>query len=109
MIEELFDEINLSECETQKPKKHLHPTLKQVEKQMKGFDESLVMYMYHHLNGREEEARTYLEEWEEQQQELKESFRLMNELQKLNSPHISDNGNDSGKHATSNPDDNIEK
>lgn len=84
MIELPFEEINISDCETQKPTSLTPTTLKQVQKQMKGFDESLVLYMYHHLNGREGEARTYLAEWEEEQEELKHSFRLMNDLQKLN-------------------------
>lgn len=99
MIENAFEEINISDCEMQKTKVHMHPTLKQVQKQMKGFDESLVMYVYHLLNGRYEEARTYLQEWEEEQEELEHSFRLKNEwkngvMEKLNSQLITDKDDD---------------
>lgn len=86
--------IYSAECEM-KP-----ATLKQVQKQMKGFDESLVMYMYHHLNGREEEARTYLAEWEEEQEELKHSFSLLNDLQKLNSSPNTDTDDDPNQQYT---------
>ena len=75
MIEDIL-EFN---CEDGvKESKHKHPTIKQVQKQMKGFDESLVMYVYHKMNGREDEANSYLQEWEDEQEELKESFRLKN-------------------------------
>jgi hypothetical protein len=46
---------------------HIHPTLKMVQKKMKGFDEALIMYVYHKMNGREQDAQSYLEEWEEEQ------------------------------------------
>lgn len=77
MIEDLL-EYNSEDAV--KESKHLHPTLKQVQKKMRGFDESLVMYVYHHLNGREEEAKTYLEEWNEEQEQLHQSFLKQNEL-----------------------------
>lgn len=79
MIEDL---IEYNSEDGVKESKHKHPTLKQVQKQMKGFDESLVLYVYHHLNGREEEAQSYLAEWNEEQEELHQSFLKQNELNK---------------------------
>jgi hypothetical protein len=46
---------------------------------MVGFDESLILYTYHKLNGRDAEAETYLREWNEEQE------LLSNTLGKLNS------------------------
>ena len=101
MIEDLL-EFN---CEDgAKETKHKHPTIKQVQKQMKGFDESLVMYVYHKMNGREDEANTYLQEWEDEQEELKESFRLKNELNKLNSASNITDVSITGEHSSSNAD-----
>ena len=63
------------------PNKHaLRPTLKEVQRKMRGFDESLVMYVYHHMNGREYEAQTYLDEWEEQQNAMREELQEQNRL-----------------------------
>ena len=59
-------------------------TLKQVQKQMKGFPEELIMYVYHHMNGRENEAQSYLQEWESEQEELRNSFYRVNELDNSN-------------------------
>lgn len=71
-IEEIFTE----DCVKQS--KHKHPTLKEVQRKMKGFDESLILYTYHKLNGREEEAETYLREWNDEQELLNEHFRKIN-------------------------------
>jgi hypothetical protein len=91
-----------------KENKHKHPTIKQVQKQMKGFDESLVMYVYHKLNGREQEACTYLQEWEDEQEELKQSFGLINELNKLNSAsNIIEDVSIAGQHTPPNADGDI--
>jgi hypothetical protein len=68
-IEEIFTE----DCVKQS--KHRHPTLKEVQRKMKGFDESLILYTYHKLNGREQEAETYLREWEEEQELLGQTFK----------------------------------
>lgn len=76
-----------------KESKHKHPTLKQVQKQMKGFDESLVMYMYHHLNGREEDAKTYLAEWEDEQEEIKLALQKQNELNAEKQLELEENEN----------------
>lgn len=91
-----------------KESKHKHPTLKQVQKQMKGFEESLIMYMYHKLNGREEDANSYLQEWEDEQEELKESFRLT-DLNKLNSTSNITDVSDTGEHASSYADGNLKE
>lgn len=56
----------------------LHPTLKMVQKQLKGFDDALVMYVYHTMNGREDEAQSYLQEWKEEQEEIQNSFSKLN-------------------------------
>ena len=61
----------------------VRPTLKQVQAKLKGFDDSLILYTYHKLNGREEEAASYLAEWEEEQQSIRE------ELQPLRNVKIS--------------------
>lgn len=58
----------------------LHPTLKEVQRKMRGFDESLIMYVYHHMNGRESEAQTYLEEWQEQQNAMREELKEQNKM-----------------------------
>ena len=79
----ILDEILEFTNETAvKESKHKHPTLKQVRKQMQGFDEARVMYVYHKLNGRFDEAETYLQEWDEEQDELHISFNKRNELAK---------------------------
>jgi hypothetical protein len=54
-----------------------HPTLAQVQKELDGFEHSLVMYVYHHMNGRKDEADSYLEEWKEQQEMLKTKLQPM--------------------------------
>jgi hypothetical protein len=77
MIEDILEFTNETAV---KESKHKHPTLKQVRKQMQGFDEALVMYVYHQLNGRFDEASTYLQEWDEEQEELHTSFKKRNEL-----------------------------
>lgn len=95
MIEDILEYNNEDAV---KESKHLHPTLKQVQKQMKGFDESLVMYVYHHLNGREEEAKSYLEEWNEEQEEIANSLKKQNELKYATENQITELGeNDENK------------
>jgi len=64
----------------------LRPTLKEVRRKMVGFDESIIQYMYHHMNGREEEARTYLEEWEDEQARMREEFATAAALQQQQEP-----------------------
>lgn len=77
MIEDLLEFNNDDGVKESKLK---HPTLKQVQKKMRGFDESLIMYVYHQLNGREQEAQSYLAEWNEEQDELHQAFLKQNEL-----------------------------
>lgn len=71
-IEEIFTENCVRDA------KQIHPTLKEVQRKMKGFDESLILYTYHKLNGREQEAETYLREWEEEQKILSKTLRKLN-------------------------------
>lgn len=69
-LEACTDETNLAPSKSNDKR----PTLKQVQKQLKGFDEPLIMYVYHKMNGRLEEAESYLREWEEEQEEIKEAY-----------------------------------
>ena len=39
----------------------LRPTLERVRNDCYGLDEELIMFLYHKLNGRDDEAQTYLE------------------------------------------------
>ena len=71
-----IEEIFTSDCV--KESKQLHPTLNQVRKKLQGFDESLIMYTYHKMNGREQEAESYLQEFYEQQEELNQNLRKLN-------------------------------
>ena len=101
MIEDILEyneTIDITNCNTSQQKKTIPTTLKQVQKQMKGFDESLVMYVYHHLNGREEEAKSYLEEWNEEQEEIANSLKKQNELKYATENQITELGeNDENK------------
>ena len=87
-------EPEIIECDDSKATKTTkHPTLKEVQKKMQGFPESLVYYTYHKLNGREEEAQSYLNEWNEEQEELANLFSKRNELNDPNNPVILPNPN----------------
>lgn len=59
---------------------HIHPTLKMVQKKMKGFDEALIMYVYHKMNGRDQEAQSYLEEWQEEQEGIRNELARQTKL-----------------------------
>lgn len=74
-------EINTEDCI--KESKHKHPTLKEVQKKMQGFPESLIFYTYHKLNGRDQEAESYLNEWHDEQEELYNSFNKKNDLNQI--------------------------
>ena len=95
MIEDILEYNNEDGV---KESKHKHPTLTMVQKQMKGFDESLILYVYHKMNGREQEAQTYLEEWNEEQEELHKVFLKKNELNSQLS--ITEDGNGDIQHTT---------
>ncbi len=43
------------------------PTLEKVKKDMDGMPYELIMFCYHKLNDRDEEAQTYLESYKEEQ------------------------------------------
>lgn len=73
-LEACTDETNLAPSKSNDKR----PTLKQVQKQLKGFDDALVMYVYHTMNGREDEAQSYLQEWKEEQEEIQNSFSKLN-------------------------------
>jgi len=76
-----------------KESKHIHPTLKQVQKQLRGFDESLVMYVYHYMNGRTEEAQSYLEEWKEEQEEIRTTLLKQDEIIKQHQLQLENDDN----------------
>lgn len=64
------------ELDTEKIRKQCkHPTLKEVQRKMKGFPDCLVMYTYHKLNGRDEEAESYLHEFQDEQEEIHNIFK----------------------------------
>lgn len=77
------DIIEVNSEDAIKNDKQIHPTLKEVQKKMQGFPESLIYYTYHKLNGRDEEAKTYLHEWQDEQDELHNSFKKQNELNQI--------------------------
>jgi predicted DNA-binding protein YlxM (UPF0122 family) len=85
MNNEAIEEIFTEDCVKQS--KQIHPTLNQVRKKLQGFDEALIMYTYHKMNGRFKEAFTYLEEFNEQQEELNQNLRKLN-----SQPMIEENG-----------------
>lgn len=87
--------------------KHPHPTLKQVQTKMKGFDESLILYTYHKLNGREEEAASYLAEWEEEQEAIRNELKPTTEFSQENIKV--ENERISGEHFASEPDNHIKE
>lgn len=62
---------------------HIHPTLKMVQKKMKGFDEALIMYVYHKMNGREQEAESYRLEWEEEQEGIRTELERQSKQMQL--------------------------
>ena len=73
MIEDILEYSN--DC-AEKQSKDVRPTYRMVEKQMKGFPEELINYVYHYMNGRTEEATSYYQEWEYEQEQIKN--RLFN-------------------------------
>ena len=60
----------------------MKPTLEKVQKDLANFCYEIQMYCYHHMNGRIEEAQTYLDAYFEMQD------GLANELQKGGNSHI---------------------
>lgn len=46
-------------------------TLEKIQKEMKNFDYELVMYVYHTINGRNDEAQGYLDAYYEAQDMMK--------------------------------------
>ena len=52
-------------------------TLKQVMRDMVNFPYELQMFCYHHLNGRYEEAQTYMEAYNDMQNELSEKLQIV--------------------------------
>lgn len=74
--------------------KPFRPTFQKVQKDLAGFSDNIVMYVYHHLNGREEEAQSYLEEYKQEQEgyanelkaqleEVKEEINLLQSQQEM--------------------------
>ena len=46
------------------------PTFAKVQRDLSGFHENIILYVYHSLNGRDEEAASYLEEYKCEQHSL---------------------------------------
>lgn len=59
--------------------KQFKPSLEKVMKDLEGFSHEIIMYVYHKLNGRDEEAQTYLDTYQEEQQQMKEELAVMTE------------------------------
>lgn len=78
------EEYNLTDIVANQ--KHPHPSLKTVQMKMKGFDETLIMYVYHKLNGREDEAQSYLNEYQYEQDVMRTELQKQDTLEK--SPDI---------------------
>lgn len=72
-----IEEIFTADCV--KSTKAIHPTLKEVQRKMKGFPEELIFYTYHKLNGRYAEAETYLREWENEQLILQNNLKQLSQ------------------------------
>lgn len=52
------------------------PTLEKVQSDLKYIDYELQLYCYHKLNGREEEAQTYLDAYLYSQSEIKQDLKI---------------------------------
>lgn len=55
------------------------PTLEKVMKVMEGFSYELQMYCYHKLNGRDDEALSYLEAYKEEQEAMRKELEVIND------------------------------
>ena len=68
--------------------KPFHPTLPKVQRDLAGFSDSIIMYVYHSLNGRQDEANSYLEEYKQEQEsyanELKSQLEVQSEQEMRN-------------------------
>ena len=56
--------------------KTFRPTLPKVQRDLAGFSDSLILYVYHLLNGRQEEADSYLEEYKQEQETYANDLKL---------------------------------
>lgn len=59
--------------------KQFKPSLEKVMKDLDGFSHEIIMYVYHKLNGRDEEAQTYLDTHKEEQEQMKKELCVMTE------------------------------
>jgi hypothetical protein len=64
-------------------------TLEKVKKGMRDFPQELQMYCYHHMNGRLDEAQTYLDAHHDMQDGIKEELTTVEENE-----YISDDDDD---------------
>ena len=58
-------------------KKTFRPSLEKVEKDLEGFSHEQIMYCYHKLNGRNEEAESYLSTLKFEQEAMKEELQII--------------------------------
>lgn len=56
--------------------KQFKPSLEKVMKDLDGFQHEIKMYVYHKLNGRDDEAQSYLDTYNEEQTQMKEELTV---------------------------------
>ena len=61
----------------------LKPSLEKVQKDLQHFDYELQMYCYHKLNGRDEEAQSYLDTYNSVQEALANELIPESQIEKL--------------------------
>ena len=61
----------------------LKPSLEKVQKDLQHFDYELQMYCYHKLNGRDEEAQSYLDSYNSVQEALASELIPESQIEKL--------------------------
>lgn len=61
----------------------LKPSLEKVQKDLQHFDYELQMYCYHKLNGRDEEAQSYLDTYNSVQEALASELIPESQIEKL--------------------------
>jgi len=61
------------------------PTLEKVQKDLENFPHEIIMYCYHKLNNRDEEAQGYLDAYLEEQNAIK--TELMYKVEEIKEPY----------------------
>lgn len=71
----------------------LKPSLEKVQKDLQHFDYELQMYCYHKLNGRDEEAQSYLDTYNSVQEALASELIPESQIEKLKAEEESESNN----------------